>query len=149
MKCLMIYVVPHLSLFSRDWASSSGLVVIGVRAMSWIRFSLASRAKMRGPNLSGSAAPVGREGTPGDSLSRATLRFLLCASRVKKQEGHISQAGNESQCPRLQVSQRGPVMPGLHRQVPVCLSQTSGSVPSVSHWHAVVDEISTVKYRND
>lgn len=104
---------------------------------SWISFRLASRARMRGPNFPISVSPPGREGSTGESLSRATLRFRLCASSVKKQEGHVSQAGKESQCPRPQESQRLPMTPGRHRQAPVCSSQTSGRVPSKSHLHAV------------
>lgn len=66
---------------------------------------------------------------------RAKLRFCLWLSRVKKQEGHDSHTGKESQRPRLQELQREPVTPGRHKHAPVCLLQTSGRVPSRSHWH--------------
>lgn len=134
---LKISAVCHLSLSSWDRASSTCRAVLGGREMeSRVRFRLASRARIRGPKLS----PPGRVGKRGESLSRAKLKFCLWASRVKKQEGHVSQAGKESQCPRLQESQRAPVMPGRHKQAPVCLSQPSGRVPSASHRHSVEEE---------
>ena len=135
---LKISSVSHLSLSSWDIASSICLAVLGGRKMeSWIRFRLDSRVRMRCLKFPRSAAPPGREGKLGESLSKAKLRFCLCASRMKKQEGHVSQVGKESQCPLLQELQRVPVTPGLHKQAPVCLSQTSGRVPSASHWHAL------------
>lgn len=138
---LTISAVPYLSLSSWDRASSICLAVLSGRVMeSRIRFRLASRARMRGPKFPRSPSPPGREGTLVKSLSRAKLRFCLWASRVKKQEGHVSQAGKESQCPRLQESQRAPVIPGRHKQAPVCLSQTSERVPSASHRHAAEEE---------
>lgn len=95
---------------------------------------------MRSPRFSTVPAPPGRVGSLGEYLSRAKVMFLRCESRVKKQEGHSSQAGKESQCPALQESQRVPVTPGRHRHSPVSLLQTSGRVPSASHWHAAEDE---------
>lgn len=133
--------VPHLRLFSWDRPSSTCLSELGGREMEpRIRFRLASRARMRDPKFSKSLSPRGGEGKLGESLSRVKLRFRLWASRVKKQEGHVSQAGKESQCPRLQESQRAPVTPGRHKHAPVCLSQTSGVVPPASQRHAVEEE---------
>lgn len=131
----------HLILSSWDRASSTCLAVVRGRVIeSRIWFRRDSRMTMRGPKVPRSPDPVGREGELGESLSSARLKFFNWASMVKKQEGHVSQAGKESQCPRLQVSQRAPVTPGRHRQAPVCLSQTPGRVPSVLHLHAVDEQ---------
>lgn len=98
---------------------------------SRISFNAASRARMRGPKLPLEGSAV--VGTRGVMFFRAKLRFRLWLSRVKKQEGHDSHVGKESQCPRLQELQRDPVTPGRHKHAPVCLLQPSGRVPSGSH----------------
>ena len=143
-KCMfdVFPAVPHLSLSSWDRASLTCLAILGGREMeSRIWFRLDSRARMRGPKFPRSPALPGWIGNFVESLSRAELKFFLWASRVKKQEGHVSQPGKESQCPRLQTSQRAPVTPGRHKQAPVFLSQTSGSVPSASHRHTSEEEV--------
>lgn len=135
--CSASALIPHLSLSSWDRASSSCLSVEGGRETeSRTRFRLASRARVRGPNCPGVPVLPGRVGTLGASLSRAELRDCRWVSRVKKQEGHVSQAGKESQWPRLQESQRAPEIPTRQEHTPVCLLQTSGTVPSASHRHA-------------
>lgn len=126
----------HLSLLSSDTASSTCTATPGGREMDfWIRLRLASSTRMRGVKFPRSPSP-GREGTLRESFSKAELSFSLWASSVEKQEGHFSQPGKESQCPRLHESQRVPLIPGRHKQAPVCLSQTSGRVPSASQRHA-------------
>jgi len=135
---MFLISAPHLSLFSWDWASSICVLPPGGREMEfWIRVKLDSRTRIRGPR---SPSPTGREGNLRENLSRAKLRFCLWASMAKKQEGHVSQPGKESQWPRLHESQRVPLTPGRHKQAPVCLLQTSGSVPSASQRHAVEEE---------
>lgn len=101
---------------------------------SRISFNRFSRARIRGPKMTLELSGV--VGKRAVMFFRARLRFRLWLSRVKKQEGHDSHTGKESQRPRLQELQRDPVMPGRHKHTPVCLLQPSGRVPSGSHWHA-------------
>lgn len=128
------YTGPHLNLSSWDSASSTCRVVLGGKEIDpRISFNRFSRARIRGPKLTPELSGV--VGKRGVMFFRAKLRFCLWLSRVKKQEGHDSHTGKESQCPRLQELQREPVTPGRHKHAPVCLLHTSGRVPSGSHWH--------------
>lgn len=134
---MVIITLRHLSLSSCVSASSIWDAASGGRdTESRTRLRSASRFRRRFPKFPRPPSPPGREGTPLASLCRVALSVCLLASRLKKQEGHVSQDGNESQRPRPHESQRGPVTPGRHKHAPVCPSQTSGRVPSVSHAHA-------------
>lgn len=129
---------PHLRLSRWDRASSTCWAVLrGSEMESRIRFSWASRARIRGPKLAPEVSGVvGVVGKVGEILFRARLMFCLWLSRVKKQDGHDSHVGKESQWPRLQESQRDPVTPGRQEHTPVSLLQPSGRVPSRLHRQA-------------
>lgn len=101
---------------------------------SRMKFRRASSARIRGSKFPRSPEPPGRDGIFKVNFSRAKLKLCRCVSMEKKQEGHILQVGKESQRPLMHESHRAPVMPGRHKQLPVCLLQTW--VPSGSHIQA-------------
>lgn len=125
---------PHLNSSSWDRAWSTCRAILGGSEMdSRISFNRFSRKRMRGPKTTLELS--GLVGKRWVMFFRAELRFCLWMSRVKKQEGHDSHVGKESQRPRPQELQRGPVTPGRHKHAPVCLLQPPGRVPSGSHRH--------------
>lgn len=100
---------------------------------------------MRGPK---SAPPPDWDDNLEASSNRTKLTFFRWAFRLKKQEGHISQSGKESQRSRLQESQRAPETPGRHKQTPDCLSQTPGRVPLASQSQAKTEDGHTDQLRS-
>ncbi len=71
-----------------------------------------------------------------ESRSRVSVSCCRRPFMLKKQDGHAGHSGKLAQWPRLQVSQRALVTPGLQRHAPVRLSQLPDSVPDASQSHA-------------